>query len=104
MKSSLARLAALRPLAVPILWSAYIVIPASGWGWLDGAPLGRLEAAALALVWWAWTAERRVRGLRLLTMLVVAKVALGGGFVDRGLTAQYYANDTWTPPIERSAS
>ena len=35
-------------------------------------------------------------------MLVVAKVVLGGLFVDRGFAARYYANDAWAPPVERS--
>ena len=103
MRSALARINILRPFLTPILWSVYIIIPAAGWGWLNGPPLGRWEAAALALVWWAWAAERHLPGLRILTILVVAKLALGGVFVDRGLAAQYYANDTWTPPVERSA-
>ena len=103
MRSALARINILRPFLTPFLWSAYIVIPAAGWGWLNGPPLGHWEAAALALVWWAWAVERHLPGRRILTILVVAKLALGGVFVDRGLAAQYYANDTWTPPVERSA-
>lgn len=38
----------------------------------------------------------------MLVVLAVAKVVLGGLFVDRGFTAQYYANDTWAAPVERS--
>jgi hypothetical protein len=84
------------------MWSAYIAVPAAGWGWLDGPPLGRLEAAALALVWWAWSTSRRLPGARVLAVLAVAKVALAGVFVDRGFTARYYSNDTWSAPVERS--
>lgn len=65
-------------------------------------PFGWLEAAALALVWWTWAAGRRLPGTRVLVVLALAKLALGGVFVDRGFAARYYANDAWTPPAERS--
>ncbi|OFW48318.1 MAG: hypothetical protein A3G77_03480 [Acidobacteria bacterium RIFCSPLOWO2_12_FULL_68_19] len=92
----------IRVLAAPAAWSAYIVLPARGWGWLDGVPLGWFEAAALALVWWTWATGRHLPGMRVLAALAVAKLVLGAAFVDRGFVAQYYANDTWTPPAERS--
>lgn len=89
-------------LAAPIVWSAFIVGPAAGWGWLDGVPLTWVEAVALALVWWTWAATHQLPGIRVLAILLVAKIVLGGAFVERGFTARYYANDSWTPPFERS--
>ena len=86
----------------PLAWSAYIAIPASGWGWLNGLPLGLAEASALALVWWAWAAGRQLPGVRILAALIVVKLALAGVFVDRGFAARYYANDAWAAPIEQS--
>ena len=99
---SFARPNTLRQIASPLAWSAFVAVPAAGWGWLDGVPIGPLEAAAIALIWWTWAAGRHLPGLRILVVLAVAKVALGGLFVDEGIAARYYANDTWTPPIERS--
>ena len=102
IKPSFARSDALRQIASPLAWSAYVAVPAAGWGWLDGVPIGPFEAAAIALVWWAWAAGRHLPGLRMLVVLAVAKVVLGGLFVDRGFAARYYANDTWAAPVERS--
>lgn len=92
----------LRSIAAPILWSAYVAIPVDGWGWLDGVPLDRVEAGALALVWWSWAVSRRLPGALVLVALVIAKVALAGIFVERGFVARYYANDGWAAPVERS--
>ena len=91
-------------LAAPLAWTAYIAIPASGWGWLDGLPLGLIEAAALALIWWTWAAGRQLPGVRIVAFLILAKLALAGVFVDRGFAARYYANDTWSAPVEQSIS
>jgi hypothetical protein len=92
----------LRALAAPVAWSVYILAPASGWGWLDGIPLEWHEAGALTLVWWTWAGARRLPATRICIALAVAKLALGGVFVERGLAARYYANDSWTAPAERS--
>jgi hypothetical protein len=91
-----------RVLAAPLAWTAYIVVPAAGWGWLDGVPLGWIEAAGLALVWWTWAGARRLPATSLLVALAVAKLALGGVFLERGFAARYYANDSWTAPAEPS--
>ena len=91
-------------LTAPLAWTAYIAIPASGWGWLDGLPLGLLEAAALALIWWTWAAGRQLPGIRIVAFLILAKLALAGAFVDRGFAARYYANDAWNAPVEQSIS
>ncbi|MBM3819283.1 MAG: hypothetical protein FJW14_09760 [Acidimicrobiia bacterium] len=86
----------------PLVWTAYILLPVAGHGWLDGVPLGPIEAAALAFVWWVWAADRRIAGGAVVAGLLVVKVALGLVLVERGLAASYYANDSWAPPLERS--
>lgn len=90
------------PAIAPLVWTAYILLPVAGWRWLDGGPLGPLEAAALAFVWWIWAADRRIAGGVVIAGLLVAKVAVGALLVDRGLAAQYYANESWSPPVEPS--
>lgn len=92
----------MRQLAAPLAWSLYIVLPVAGWGWVDGVPVGPLEAAAIALVWWCWASTRQLAGGRVLIALAIAKVLLGGLLVERGFTARYYANDSWTDPVEQS--
>ncbi len=89
-------------LRAPIAWSAFILWPAAGWGWIDGIPLTWTGTLALAFVWWAWAAGRDLSGTRALIVLTIAKIALGPVFVDRGFAARYYANDSWTAPFERS--
>ena len=96
--------ATLRQAAAPIAWSTFIAIPASGWGRLDGMPLGPFEAAAIALVWWIWAAGKALPGTPILVALVVAKVAVGALFLDRGFEARYYANESWTAPFESSTA
>ena len=86
----------------PLAWSAYFAIPVAGWSWLDGLPLGLLEAGAIALVWWTWAGTRALPGARTLAALTVAKFALSALLVTPGFAARYYANDTWTPPVEQS--
>ena len=93
---------ALRSLASPLAWTLYIALPVAGWGWLDGLPIGWLEAGAIALVWWAWAGSRQLPGMRVLAGLAIAKVALGALLVGGGFSARYYANDAWAPPVERS--
>lgn len=78
------------------------MLPVAGWGRLDGAPLGPVEAGAIAFVWWVWAAGRRISGAAILTALLVVKLVLGALLVERGFAASYYANDSWTPPVERS--
>ena len=86
----------------PLVWTAFFAVPVAGWSWLDGLPLGPLEAGAIALVWWVWASTRALPGVRTLTALTVAKFALGALLVTPGFSARYYANDTWTPPVEHS--
>lgn len=89
-------------LAAPIIWSAFILWPAAGWGWLDGVPLIWIEAAALAAIWWAWAGAGALPSAAAAVVLLVAKIVLGAAFVERGFSARYYANDAWTAPFERS--
>ena len=91
-----------RPLLSPLAWTLYIALPVAGWGWLDGLPLGWVEAAAIALVWWTWAGDRRLPGGAALAGLAVAKIAFGAVLVSGGFTARYYANDAWMPPVEPS--
>ncbi len=69
---------------------------------LNGAPLDLREAGTIALVWWCWASTRSLPGARVLAVLAIVKLALGGVLVDRGFNARYYANDHWAPPIEQS--
>ena len=92
----------LRRFTPPLAWSLYIALPAAGWGWLDGLPIGWLEAVAIALVWWMWAASRRIPAGRALVALIVVKVLVGALLAPGGFTARYYANDSWSPPVERS--
>jgi hypothetical protein len=89
-------------LAAPLAWTAYIVVAQPGWGWLNGVPLGPIEAAAIAVLWWTWAADRHLPGRGFAILLVIAKLASGGLLLERGLTARYFANDTSTGPPERS--
>ena len=38
--------------AAACVWSAYLLVPADGWGLFHGRPLGLLPIIALAAVWW----------------------------------------------------
>lgn len=86
----------------PLAWSLYFAIPVRGWGLANGLPLGPLEAGAIAFVWWVWEQGRHVPGRRTLIALVLAKVVLGALIVEGGFAARYYANDTWSAPLEQS--
>jgi Dolichyl-phosphate-mannose-protein mannosyltransferase len=92
----------LRALAAPVAWTVYLALPVAGWGWLSGVPLSFLESGAIGLVWWIWASNRQLPGWRVLTVLTLVKLLLGFVLVDRGFLAHYYANATWTPPVERS--
>jgi len=87
----------------PLLWTAYALIPAAGWGLLDGVPTGLTGAVVLFVIWWTWWVRGRLPGRRALVVLVLLKLVAGLGIsIERGLEADYFANAQWAPPIERS--
>ena len=87
----------------PLLWTAYALIPAAGWGLLDGVPTGLTGAVVLFVIWWTWWVRGRLPGRRTLVVLVLLKLVAGLGIsIERGLEADYFANAQWAPPIERS--
>jgi hypothetical protein len=106
MRRTLHQLALSRPdaarLRVPLLWTAYIVLPAAGWGVFHGAPVGAAGLVALGAIWWIWTFGGPLPG-RTMWILILLKL-LAGPFllVDRGMRADYFADARWTPPAEQS--
>lgn len=93
----------LRRLGSPVAWTAYAALPVTGWGLLDGLPLGPLEAGVVGGVWWLWASRGSLPWAPLLVVLTAAKLLLGGSaLVDRGFLARYYANPDWSRPHERS--
>jgi hypothetical protein len=87
----------------PLLWTAYALIPATGWGLLPGVPIGLTGAAVLFVIWWTWWFRGTLAGRRTLIVLVVLKLVAGLGVsIERGLEADYFANPQWAPPVERS--
>src|SRR5436190_16754014 len=91
-----------RPLRVPLLWTAYIVLPAAGWGVFHGAPVGAVGLAALGAIWWIWTFGQALPGRAMWILLVVKLVAGPFLLVERGMRADYFADARWTPPAEQS--
>jgi hypothetical protein len=80
------------------------VVPVRGWGLFAGLPLTPHATVAIVAIWLAYFASRRARWQAGVPVaLVLLKLAVGTlAFVDRGLVAQYFANDTFAPPVERS--
>src|SRR4051812_47262566 len=91
-----------RSLLAPLLWSLYVLVPATGWGLFHGMPIGLLGGAVLFLLWWTWRYRGTLPGRSYVIALVVVKL-LAGLFmpVERGFEADYFANAQWTPPIAR---
>jgi len=86
----------------PLLWLLYVVMPIEGWGLLNGRPLGAIEALALLSLVWLWWIRRSVPFTVLAVVALIAKVAIGGWLIaPRGFEARYYANPTFTAPVER---
>jgi hypothetical protein len=89
-------------LRTPLLWTAYIMLPAAGWGVFHGAPVGAAGLAALGAIWWMWAFGRPLPG-RTMWILVLVKLVAGPFLlVDRGMRADYFADARWTPPAEQS--
>jgi hypothetical protein len=89
-------------LAGPLLWTAYTLVPIAGWGVLDGAPLGPIEAVTLFAIWWTWASSRKLPAGVLLASCLLIKIAAAAVLVPQGFAASYYANGDFTPPVERS--
>lgn len=89
-------------LTAPLLWTAFVALPVDGWGILDGAPLGPLDAVALTVVWSVFAATGRVPGGRLIAGALLLKLASAPLLLPQGFSASYFANDAFAPPIEPS--
>ena len=89
-------------LAAPLLWTAFVLLPVDGWGMFDGVPLGVLDVIALAAIWFSWAITRKVHGLPIAVTVIVLKIAAAPLLLEHGFSASYFANATFTPPIERS--
>lgn len=82
----------LRRLA-PWLWLAYVIVPARGWGFLGGRPLGLAATIVAAAVCWVWWTRGSLPHGRLIAIAVIAKIAIGiAPPAPRGFDARYYAN------------
>ena len=93
----------MRPtLAAPLLWTAFVLLPVDGWGVFDGVPLGVVDVIVLVAIWVAWAIARKVDGIRLGAIALVLKIAAAPLLLEHGFSASYFANPTFTPPIERS--
>jgi hypothetical protein len=111
--------------AAVCLWMLYLVVPVAGWGVFAGRPLGLLSTIALCAVCWLGFARsesyvvptfRRIShgpveaGRHVPRLFVSAalaalllKIALGTTLlIPRGFDARYYANATFSGPIESS--
>ena len=86
----------------PALWTLYVLWPAPGWGWLPGIPIGPIGISAISALWIAWFVRPVALGVVLPVACLVIKAALGAAIADRGFSAEYFANDRLTPPVERS--
>lgn len=98
-------------LASICLWIAYTVLPVAGWGLFPGRPLGLLSTVALAGACWVAYARSGSHGRGVVTRSVVfvaaallLKIVLGTTvLVPRGFEARYYANATFSEPVESGA-
>ncbi|MSO55915.1 MAG: hypothetical protein EXQ55_03195 [Acidobacteria bacterium] len=92
-----------KSLLAPLLWTAYILLPAAGWGVFHGAPVGICGAVALFAIWWIWMFGGSLPGRVMLMALLLIKPITGSLLlIDRGMEADYFANAQWAPPAERS--
>jgi len=86
----------------PLLWTAYTLVPIAGWGVLDGAPLGPIEAVTLFAIWWTWACSPTFKGGWVLAACLVLKIAAAAVLLPHGFSASYFANSDFAPPLERS--
>lgn len=93
----------MRPtLAAPLVWTAFVLLPIDGWGLLDGVPLRLLDAAVLFIIWSTWVVRGRLAGKWVVVAALVLKIAAAPLLLPRGFSASYFANETFTPPLEQS--
>ena len=85
-----------------MLWTAFVLLPVDGWGLFDGVPLGVLDIVSIVTIWVSWAITRKVRGTWLAGIAIVLKIAAAPLLLDHGFSASYFANPTFTPPVERS--
>lgn len=83
----------------PLLWTAFVLLPIDGWGFLDGVPLGTLDAVILFGIWWA---RRRLASNWIVVAALVLKMAAAPLLLPRGFSASYFANESFALPLERS--
>lgn len=89
-------------LRAPLLWTAYLLLPAAGWGVFHGAPVGIYGAVALLAIWWIWIFGESLPGRMMLVALLLIKIAGSLLLIERGMEAEYFANAQWAPPAEQS--
>jgi hypothetical protein len=88
--------------ATPAAWTVYLAWPTRGGGLIDGLPLSPLAAVTIAAIWLAQASSPRRWSVRWPVGLLVLKLTLAFAFVDHGFVGEYFANDAFAAPIERS--
>jgi hypothetical protein len=85
-------------------WTLYVAWPAHGWGLFEGLPISPLATVAIAALWLgaAVSSRRIVSSAWWPVGFLILKVVASAALVDRGFVASYFANDTFTPPVQRS--
>jgi hypothetical protein len=86
----------------PLVWTAFVLLPIDGWGFLDGLPLGWFDAAVVFAVWLVWARQRRLAGKWIIGAALVLKIAAAPFLIEHGFSASYFANETFAPPLEQS--
>jgi hypothetical protein len=87
---------------------AYVFVPGAPHVPVSGIPIGQSGIAALVLLIGGWWWARRhldtvaTAAVVALTLLVGVKIAIGWWAPQPGWRAQYYANESFAPPLERS--
>src|SRR5438045_880964 len=91
-----------KSLRAPLLWTLYVLVPATGWGFLHGVPIELTGAVWLFVIWWTWWYHDAMPGRSMLVLCVLLKLMAAVLSVERGLAADYFANAQWAPPVQRS--
>lgn len=87
----------------------YLIAPGHPDAFLNGLPLGQAGTSILILLIaaWAWTRgsgspRPRPVFVQVVVVAIVLKVAVSAVTLHSGWLAEYYANDQFTPPVQRS--